>query len=57
MLVSKGCRDSLVFFADLEATGEIREKLKITQIVFELEADYEVKQYYLILWCIYTKKI
>lgn len=41
LATSKSCRDNLVYFADLEATGEIRGKLDITQIVFELVADYE----------------
>lgn len=37
----KDCRDDLVFFADLEETGEIIDKLKLTQIVFKFESDYE----------------
>lgn len=44
MAVSKDCRDSLMFFSDLEATGEIKGKLDITQFVFELEADYDVRR-------------
>lgn len=42
MAVSKDCRDSLMFFSDLELTGDIKGKLDITQFVFELEADYDV---------------
>lgn len=41
LTTSKSCRDNLLYFADLEAAGEIRGKLDITQIVFELVADYE----------------
>lgn len=33
-----------MFFSDLEATGEIKGKLDITQFVFELEADYDVRR-------------
>lgn len=39
---SKSCRDNLVYFADLAATGEICGKLQLTQIIFELVSDYEV---------------
>lgn len=41
LTTSKNCRDNLVYFADLEAAGEIRGRLEITQIVFELVNDYE----------------
>lgn len=41
LTTSKSCRDNLLYFADLEAAGEIRGRLDITQIVFELVADYE----------------
>lgn len=48
-MTSKSCRDNLVYFADLEATGDIRGKLELTQIIFELVSDYEVSL--LILFC------
>lgn len=38
---SKGCRDNLLYFADLQAAGDIRGKLDITQVVFELTSDFE----------------
>lgn len=41
MRVVKDCRDDLVFFADLEKTGEITGKLELNQIVFKFESDYE----------------
>lgn len=41
LMTSKSCRDNLVYFADLEATGDIRGKLELTQIIFELVSDYE----------------
>lgn len=42
MPVSKDCRDSLMYFADLEAIGDICGPLPLTQFVFELKADYDV---------------
>lgn len=45
LTIVKGCRDNLVFFADLEANGEINGKIKLTQIVTEFEADYDVKTF------------
>jgi len=40
------CRDNLVFFAKLE--GEIKEKISLTQVVFEFKHDYMVKRYSLL---------
>lgn len=42
MLIVKDCRDNLLFFADLKENGEIKEKLKIKQIIYKFESDYEV---------------
>lgn len=43
LTVIKDCRDNLVFFANLQKTGEIRGKLSITPIVTKFESDYDVR--------------
>ena len=44
-LPQQDCRDNLVFFTDLQALpdGAITGKLPLTQVIFKLEHDYEVK--------------
>lgn len=37
----KDCKDNLVYFTELQPGMELNEKLKLTQIVDKLEADYE----------------
>uniref|UniRef100_A0A1L8DTF2 Prolyl endopeptidase n=1 Tax=Nyssomyia neivai TaxID=330878 RepID=A0A1L8DTF2_9DIPT len=41
LLVVKDCRDNLVYFVDLEKTGEITGKLELKQIIHKFEADYD----------------
>jgi prolyl oligopeptidase len=40
----KDCRDNLLFFCDLKSLpdGKISGKANLTQVVYKLEADYEV---------------
>ena len=44
-LPQQDCRDNLVFFTDLQALpdGAITGKLPLTQVIFKLEHDYEVR--------------
>lgn len=39
--IVKDCRDNIIFYADLEKEGEIKQKLKVTQIIHKFEADYD----------------
>lgn len=47
MMVVKDCRDNLIYFADLEKTGEIRGKLELTPVVTKFEADYHVSLHFI----------
>lgn len=40
--IQKDCRDDLVYFANLEETGEINGKLNLTEVIGKFEADYNV---------------
>lgn len=41
----KDCRDNMVFICDLEGLpgGQVTGKLSLTQIVHELDSDYDVR--------------
>ena len=43
----KDCRDNMVFICDLESLpgGQITGKLPLTQIVHELDSDYDVRTF------------
>ena len=47
-LPQQDCSDNLVFFTDLQALpdGAITGKLPLTQVIFKLEHDYEVRIQY-----------
>jgi prolyl oligopeptidase len=42
LYIMKGCKDMLLYFADLEKNGEIKDKLDFIKVVKEFEADYDV---------------
>jgi prolyl oligopeptidase len=42
LYIMSGCKDMLLYFADLEKNGEITGKLNFEKIVDEFEADYDV---------------
>lgn len=42
VMVVKDCRDNLIYFADLEKTGDIKGQLELTPVVTKFEADYHV---------------
>lgn len=39
---AKDCRFNLLFFADLSLTPSVTGKLKLTQVVYKYEGDFEV---------------
>lgn len=48
MMIVEGCRDNLLYFADLEKNGPITGKIPVTPVVTKFEADYDVSDYPLV---------
>ena len=44
IMPAKDCNDNLVYFTELKPGVEINGKLKLTQIVDKMEADYNVSK-------------